>query len=131
MKDTTDNSMPGIVKNDSKGTSNFNGDLPRGITMSQPTIESVIEKKPIKHIIAEYVEKKDLYGLAEYFKAYTEDELIEDEERGRKLYQQGVIDERTRCVRMVRKFRITDWSGKREIYNQLETLAQKINTNNK
>jgi len=36
------------------------------------------QEKPIKKIINEYVEKKDLLGLAEYFKAYIEDEIMEN-----------------------------------------------------
>lgn len=37
-----------------------------------------MKKKSIKYIINEYVERNDIKGLAEYFKAYIEDELEEE-----------------------------------------------------
>jgi len=33
-------------------------------------------KKSIKFIIGQYVERKDLLGLADYFRAYLEDEAL-------------------------------------------------------
>lgn len=37
----------------------------------------MINNKPLKAVIAEYVERNDVRGLAEFFRAYVEDEMME------------------------------------------------------
>jgi hypothetical protein len=45
-----------------------------GKVMKKPKLKN---KKSINQIIAEYVERRDVIGLADYFRAYLEDEVME------------------------------------------------------
>lgn len=49
-------------------------------------------KKPINAIIAEYVERKDVKGLAEYFNAYIDDEFVIKSQIRIEGYDQGFLD---------------------------------------